>query len=91
MNVRITELARWQVKLALQDLRKRRDPEADLFAQSLRELVADPTAIPALLRSLEGMPELPHQEIVLGRYRLLFREEGGILWMLGLWPPLYAE
>jgi len=91
MNVRITELARWQVKLAIQDLLKRRDPEAEQFDQSLRKLFADPSAIPAQLRPLEGMPELPHQEIVVGSYRLLFRREDETLWMLGLWPPLYAE
>jgi len=91
MNIRVTEMARWQVRLALQDLIKRRDPEASLFAQALRSLFEEPKTIPDRLCPVEGMSELPHQEVVLGSYRLLFLEKEETLWFLGLWPPIYAN
>jgi len=91
MNLQVTHFARCQVHLALRDLRKKQDPEAEAFAKGLRTLLADPDVLPDRLLPLEGMAEVPHREIVLGNYRLFFRKKEHTLWFMGLWPPIYSD
>lgn len=90
MNIRITDAARWQLRLTIQDLGRRQDPEAAQLAKRVREILSSPMLLKDSMRTLEGMPELPHREVELGSYRLLFHQVDDTLWLSGLWPPMYA-
>ena len=89
MNIMITDSARWQLRLTIQDLQRKRDSEAAQLAQRVRGILSNPLLLQDLMQPLEGMHGLPHREVVLGTYHLLFREEADILWLTGLWPPMY--
>ncbi len=89
MNVRITDSARWQLRLTIQDLKRRRDSEASQLAQRVRGILANPILLQDSLSSIDGMDTLPHREVVLGTYHLFFRQDGNTLWLTGLWPPMY--
>jgi hypothetical protein len=91
MNVMITDSARWQLRLTIQDLRRKRDVEASQLAQRVHGILSNPSLLRDALRPMEGMTELPHREVVLGSYHLFFREVADTLWLTGLWPPMYPE
>jgi len=91
MKIQITDFARWQLRLTLKDLRRKRDPEAAALAEGTRDLLSDPTRLQELAQPLASMPRLPLVEVVLGKYHLYFREVEDTLWLTGLWPPLYDE
>ena len=89
MNLMITDSARWQLRLTIQDLERKRDPEAAQLAQRVRGILSSPQLLQDLMQPVEGMLELPHREVVVGTYHLFFREEADTLWLTGLWPPMY--
>ncbi|MBU1049431.1 hypothetical protein KKG90_05325 [Candidatus Bipolaricaulota bacterium] len=91
MNVMITDSARWQLRLTIRDLLRKKDSEASQLAQRLRGILTNPILLQDSLQPLEGMAELPHHEIVLGSYHLYFREMEGTVWLTALWPPMYPE
>jgi len=91
MKIRITETARWQLRLTLQDLARKRDPEAGELVARVRETLKRPDRLDEALQPLAGMPEVPVRETVLGTYHLYFREVGDTLWLCCLWPPMYAN
>ncbi len=91
MKIRIADTARWQLRLTIQDLARKRDPEAVQLSERVGKVLSNPERLEDLLRPLDGMPELPVREIVLGNYHLYFRDVGDTLWLACLWPPMYAE
>ena len=91
MKIRITDTARWQLRLTIQDLTRKRNPEAAQLTERVRTLFTDPEQLQEVLRPLDGMSELPVRETVLGSYHLYFREEGKTLWLSCLWPPMYPD
>ncbi|MFC2081871.1 hypothetical protein ACFLSF_00075 [Candidatus Bipolaricaulota bacterium] len=91
MKIQVTDFARWQLRLTIQDLSRKQDPEAAHLAEGIRELLSNSTRLNDTLRPLDGMAELPHREMVLGSYHLYFREVEDTLWLAGLWPPMYAH
>ena len=88
MNIRIADTARWQLRLTIQDLSRKQDPEATKLADGVRELLSNSTRLSNTLRPLDGMAELPHRETVLGSYHLYFRQVEDTLWLTCLWPPM---
>jgi len=88
MNVMITDSARWQLRLTIQDLKRKHDTEASQLAQRVRGILSNTILLQDALHPIEGMPEIPHREIVMGTYHLFFREDNGTLWFTGLWPPM---
>jgi len=91
MKIRVTETARWQLRLTIPDLARRGDPEAVQLAEGVRALLLEPERLGSLLHPLDGMPELPIRETVIGKYHLYFREVDDTLWLTCIWPPMYAE
>ena len=91
MKIAIADTARWQLRLTIRDLARKRDPEAAQLSGRVREMLSNPERLKGDLLPLDGMPELPVREIVLGSYHLYCREIEDTLWLSGLWPPMYAE
>ena len=91
MTIMITESARWQLRLTIQDLLRRQDPEAPLLAQRVRAILSNQVLVEDYLQPIAGIEELPHREIPIGSYHLFFRRAQDTLWLCGLWPPMYPE
>ncbi|MFC2095448.1 hypothetical protein ACFLSW_03305 [Candidatus Bipolaricaulota bacterium] len=91
MTVKITDFARWQLRLTAQDLRRKRGDRATQFAKQVAAVLSDRSALEDMGRPMSGLPELPFLEVAVDDYRLFFRTVDDTLWLAGVWPPLYDE
>ena len=85
MNVRATDSARWQLRAAVEALKRSGGTSAAAFVGMVRELLKDRATIERAAVPIAGFPDLPVSEIVLHGHRLFFRSADGILWLSGVW------
>lgn len=91
MTIRVSDSARWQLRLTLQNLKKRPGEQHIQLQQEVRALLSNHAQLDGLLSPMEGLAELPYLEVSLEKYRLLFRRVEDTLWLAGIWPPMYSE
>lgn len=91
MSIRITDVARWQLRLAVQDLQKKSGNRHKLLIQEVRHLLDDHAELEEKASPLPGLTQLPYRQVDLETHSLFFRTTDDTIWLVGIWPPQYAE
>lgn len=84
-GARFTDAARWQLRAAIESVRRRDPGEAAGLLRDVRLLVRDTSALEARGAPLPEFAELPHREVRVGGHRIFFRAENKTLWIAGIW------
>lgn len=91
MTLQVTEFARWQLRLTLQDLKRKPGNRHIELERQVRDVLLGLNILDKRATPISGLSELPYREVVIGSYHLFFRTVEDTLWLVGLWPPLYPE
>jgi len=85
MKILVTDSARWQLRTATAALRRRDPRRAESFRNEVAKLLEQPDRAMSRTQPLSDLPGLPFREAQVEGYRLFFRSEGGVLWLVGAW------
>jgi hypothetical protein len=83
--VRFTEAARWQLRAAVESVRRSDVPAARNLLEAVGRLARDGDLLEAEGAPLPEFPEMPHRAVRVGAYRLFFRRDATDLWIAGIW------
>jgi len=80
-----TDAARWQLRSAIETLRRSGAPVARAFVADVAARLRNPTALGREARPLAEWPDLPFREIRIDGYRFFVVEKDGTRWIAGVW------
>lgn len=85
MRIRFTPSGRAQFLAALAFIRRDAAAAAARFRRRAERVLRRLQRFPDSGRVLPEFPELPHREVLVGRYRFFYRTEGGTVWVVAVW------
>ena len=85
-RVLFTDFGRWQLRGAVDRLR-RVDPEAAKdFLSEVERLLRAPKKLAARETPIAGFPEFPSREVRVDGHRIFIRRMAETTWIVGVWP-----
>jgi hypothetical protein len=85
-RVAFNDFGRWQLRGAVEKLR-RVDPQvAREFLNEVGTLLRSPKKLLAREAPIDGFPEFPSREVRVGGYRVFIRRTEDATWVVGVWP-----
>lgn len=85
-HVLFTEFGRWQLRGAVEKLRRIDPQSARDFLTEVEALLRSPKELLERGAPIEGFPELPSREVRVGSYRVFVRCTEEATWVMGVWP-----
>ena len=85
MTVKFTLAGRSQFLAALTYIRRENPQAAQRFRQRAENVLKRLERFPNSGRRLPEFPDLPHREVIVGRYRFFYRLQGEIVWVVVVW------
>ena len=83
--VLFADAARWQLRSAVETIRRRDPAKAASFLDQVDHWVRNRTTIETEGRALPEAPDAPYREVRADGYRVFFRTEADTLWIAGVW------
>ena len=85
MSVQFTASAKAQFLSAITYIKRDNPEAARLYRQRVETVLRRLQRFPDSGRSIPEFPELPYREIIIAPYRFFYRQEGGTVWIVGVW------
>jgi len=85
-RVLFTDFGRWQLRGAVDNLRRVDPKVARGFLTEVETLLRSPKKLLEREAPIDGFPEFPSREIRVGNYRIFVRRVADTLWVFGIWP-----
>ena len=85
MTVKFTSTGRSQFLAALTYIRRENPQAAQKFRQRAEDVLKRLERFPSSGRRLPEFSDLPHREVIVGRYRFFYRLQGEIVWVVAVW------
>jgi toxin ParE1/3/4 len=85
LKIRFTPTARTQFLSAIAYIRRDKPSAATRFRQRAEKSLERLIKFPESGRHIPEFPELPYREVIVPPYRLFYRVEGDIVWIVAVW------
>jgi hypothetical protein len=85
MNVQFTDSGHWQLRAAVDTLRRRDLAAAERLLNQVEALIQDPKRLEEDGARLSEFPDFPQREWRAEGYRIFVRRQDDRLWITGVW------
>jgi len=85
MKVKFTPSARGQFLDAIEYITEDNPPAAQRVKVKVEKALTRLLTFPTSGRKIPEFPELPHRELVVDPYRIFYRVEGDVVWVVAVW------